>query len=189
VIGLRRIKHAIVVARHLMDERHFFRVGEGGRQFAARVGIPETPEAELSVKRDEERVPKETVGCVALDDRGCLAAGTSTGGLSNRPDGRTGDSGVLGAGTWSTKDGAASATCTGEDILRVQLCSTAVRLLDKHSHMEAGQLAIDQMDELVDGRGGLIIIDKLGRIGYAKNEESMSWASITANGALRTHCP
>lgn len=98
--------------------------------------------------RRGEGFPKEAVGCVALDDRGRLAAGTSTGGLSNRPDGRTGDSGVLGAGTWSTKDGAASATGTGEDILRVQLCSTAVRLLDKHSPMEAAQLAIGQMDEL-----------------------------------------
>ena len=171
----------------MMDEDHFFRVGDGARDFATRVGLPETPEADLKVERDEERVPKETVGCVALDNLGRLAAGTSTGGLSQKPTGRAGDSGVLGAGTWSTKNGAASATGTGEDILRVQLCSMAVRLLEDHPPMEAARLAIERMEELVDGKGGLIIMDKLGRVGFAKNEESMSWASITADGTLRTH--
>ena len=119
-----------------------------------------------------------TVGAVALDKAGHLAAATSTGGLSNKQPGRVGDSAVIGAGTYADDGlGAGSATGIGEAIIRATLTKTAVDLLrGGRDPMHAARAAIALLHTRAQGEGGLILLDTFGRIGYAFNTPAMSIA-------------
>jgi beta-aspartyl-peptidase (threonine type) len=93
--------------------------------------------------------------------------------------GRVGDSPILGAGTYADDDlGACSATGRGESAMRVCLAKTAVDLLRSRVHPEeAACAAIRSMTERVGGHGGLILVDRFGRLGLARNTASMLWAA------------
>ena len=134
-------------------------------------------------------MPGGTVGAVARDRQGHLAAATSTGGAPGKWPGRIGDSPVIGAGTFADDEmGACSATGWGESILRAALASTAVRslqpMLDPHVegpdadppfHPALGaRVAILWFQRRVGGLGGLILLDRLGRVGWAFNTPRMS---------------
>jgi beta-aspartyl-peptidase (threonine type) len=120
-----------------------------------------------------------TVGAVARDAGGTVAAATSTGGQVNKAPGRVGDSPILGAGTYADDDaGACSATGHGESALRVCLAKTAVDMLRARSHPEeAARAVIRAMAARVGGHGGVILVDRFGRIGLARTTPSMVWAA------------
>ena len=117
-----------------------------------------------------------TVGCVAMDAKGNIAAGTSTGGLKMNVPGRVGDSGIIGAGTYCSTFGGVSCTGHGEKILILVLGKQVVDYL-KHNRsanaMEAAKYGIEELNSL-PAAGGLICIDKDGNIGYGYNTKVMS---------------
>jgi beta-aspartyl-peptidase (threonine type) len=119
-----------------------------------------------------------TVGAAALDAAGVPAAAVSTGGMWLKLPGRVGDSAVIGAGVYAdSKAGAASATGTGEEIIRNSLCLKACEYLEKTGAQGAAELAIEMMTR-ASGRGtaGIVTVDLKGRMGSALNTEAMGRA-------------
>lgn len=121
-----------------------------------------------------------TVGAVALDADGRLAAATSTGGIPHKRAGRVGDTPLPGAGTYADEEagGAASATGEGESILRVLLCREAVgRIGDGMGVDEAGAAALRVLERRTGGRAGLVLLARDGSTFAGKNTPFMPWAS------------
>jgi beta-aspartyl-peptidase (threonine type) len=117
-----------------------------------------------------------TVGCVAIDAKGNLAAGTSTGGLKMNVPGRVGDSPIIGAGTYCSNIGGVSCSGFGEKILILCLAKQVVNFLKfkkAAKAQEAAEYGIEQLNRL-SANGGLICIDSDGNIGWGYNTEIMS---------------
>jgi Asparaginase len=134
-------------------------------------------------KEDQEVLDRpNTVGCVALDANGVLVAGTSTGGTTNQPAGRVGDTAIVGSGLYADNQlGACSTTGDGESIIPVVLAKTAIDFLSGNRHPEeAAQKAIDTLVSKVTGEAGCIILDRQGRVGWAYNSDDMAVAYMTA---------
>jgi beta-aspartyl-peptidase (threonine type) len=119
--------------------------------------------------------PHGTVGAVALDRRGGVAAATSTGGTQDKEPGRVGDTAIPGAGTWADdRLGAASCTGWGEAILRTTLARVAVEALrGRRAPVTAGSRAIDGLAR-VRGHAGVILVDTTGRAAAAFNTPRMA---------------
>ena len=190
--------HPIAIARAaLEDGQHALYAGEGAARFAeARGCTRSTSEAmttELARSRWEAARTKGghygwaggTVGAVARDARGVVAAATSTGGRIFKRVGRVGDSPVLGAGNYADDDGGAcSMTGDGEAVLRLCLSKVAVDAMRDRNHPEeAARGAIRRMATRLGGLGGAILVDRTGRLGFARNTRTMTWAA--AGEALR----
>lgn len=201
--GVRLVKNPILLARAIMnDGRHVFLSGEGALQFAREqkleienttyfetpmrheqwIALKDTPYYQLDTLNDKVKTnyPPDkkfgTVGAVALDQQGNLAAGTSTGGMCNKKYGRIGDSPVIGAGTYANnKTCAISCTGHGEFFLR------GVVAYDISCLMEYAGLSLEAacnkvvMEKLVavGGEGGLIAIDAQGHIAMPFNSDGM----------------
>jgi L-asparaginase / beta-aspartyl-peptidase len=130
--------------------------------------------------------PGDTVGAVAVDREGRLAAGTSTGGITNKPAGRVGDSPLIGAGLYADHlTGGCSTTGWGESIIKVLLAKTATDFIrDDCPPMDAARMAIERLGSRVGGLGGCILLDTQGRVGFAFNTPRMAYAYRTAGGEL-----
>lgn len=184
--AVRNIKNAIRLVRAIMtDGRYVFLVGEGAERFAREHGLPHAAADELITTRQYQRWQAQqttgepgTVGAVALDSSGRLAAATSTGGVMGKRSGRVGDSAVIGAGTYADSViGAGSATGDGEDIIRATLARTAVELMrDGKDPTQAARTALARLTRQTGGAAGLILLDPFGRSGVAYNTESMGVA-------------
>lgn len=180
--ALRNVRNPIRLARHILEDgRQVLLVGTGALQFAREVGIAECVPGDLVTERQLARweAMKDadfgTVGAVALDGAGGVAAATSTGGLFGKHPGRVGDSAVIGSGTYADQLlGAASATGNGEAIMRVVLAKMAVDLLTGDRHPgDAARMAIHILEQRGEGDGGVILVDRMGRTGHAYNAASM----------------
>ncbi|KAJ1813001.1 hypothetical protein LPJ75_003375, partial [Coemansia sp. RSA 2598] len=128
---------------------------------------------------DYSHLPMGTVGAVAIDARGSLAAATSTGGMSNKWNGRIGDTPVIGAGTWADAKAAISGTGTGEYFIRQgtsRYIASRVGLLNEKAGM-ASSVAITEMKKM-GGDGGVICIDSAGRF----------WMTFCSEGMYRGYC-
>ena len=127
-----------------------------------------------------------TVGCVALDQAGNLAAGTSTGGMTNKKYGRVGDAPIIGAGTYCNNE-TAGISCTGwgEFYIRNVVAKTISDLMEYKglSVGEASKIALDKVGEM-GGDGGLIALDKKGNVAMPFNTEGMYRGAITADGKI-----
>ncbi len=202
VIGIEDVEHPISVARRVMEAtQHVILSGPLATEFAHSEGFPRydprtrpkinlwmeimdefrqktTCEQIFHVDKylKEKRYNLGTVGCVAMDAKGNIAAGTSTGGLKMNVPGRVGDSGIIGAGTYCSKFGGVSCTGHGEKILILVLGKQVVNYL-KHKKpanaMDAAKYGIEELNSL-PAEGGLICIDKDGMIGYAYNTKVMA---------------
>ncbi len=199
--GCARIKNPISLARAVMEKSpHVLLVGEGAEIFAQSQGfelVPETyfitPERQKGLERAKEREKssqgrqpdkKGTVGAVALDKFGNLAAGTSTGGMMNKRYGRVGDSPIIGAGTYANNATCAvSTTGWGEYFIRTVAAFDVSALMAYKglSAAEAGKLVIEKIGKL-GGDGGMIILDKHGNIAMPFNSEGMYRAYINERG-------
>ena len=188
ITGLTGYRHPIAVARQVMTEsEHVFFSGPGAAEFAAAQGAEEAEEGWFMTRKamvrfvnamaqDTTRVKFGTVGCVALDQQGHLAAGTSTGGMTYKRHGRIGDSPVIGAGTWADdRTCAISATGWGEYFIRTAVAH------DIHARMLHGgadlQTAADAtiMDEMgaLGGDGGVVALDAHGQPVFSMNTPGM----------------
>ncbi len=184
--ALQGIPHPISVARRVMEDQPRFLVGRSGERFAREHGLEMCPKQDLVSQEQYQEWKQEatvldrpnTVGCVALDRTGCLAAGTSTGGTTGQPQGRVGDTALVGSGLYADNHlGACSTTGDGESIIPVVLAKTAVDALAGETHPEqATQRAIATLKSRVEGEAGCILIDRQGRIGWAYNSQDMAIA-------------
>ena len=190
VAAVSGIRNPIKLARRILEDgRHVLLACEGALSFAHEIGFPQLDPEELITESERKRWESKhgTVGCVAFDCQGNLGVATSTGGIFNKLPGRVGDSPLLGCGTYADERGAASCTGHGEAIMRVLLGKTAVDLLDRGDDPKAAaQKAVDLLAAKTGSTGGLILIDRVGRIGYARNTAHMPVCLI--GGSRQIHC-
>ncbi len=209
VAGVSHIKHPINAARVVMDSsRHVFLYGDGAEVFAREKGVQLmdaqyfiTPKRQEQLKRLQAKEAGKkiaykmaidkmkdhkygTVGCVALDKNGNIAAGTSTGGLMNKKYGRIGDSPIVGAGTYANNQTCGiSCTGTGEYFIRT-LASHSVSDLMQYKNknlLEAIKTTIGKIQKL-GGDGGMIGLDNKGNIAWYFNTDGMFRAYQKSNG-------
>jgi L-asparaginase / beta-aspartyl-peptidase len=189
VAAVQGVRHPISVARMIMDDKPRMLVARNAEKFAADCGAEMCKKEDLIAEEQYQEWQEDhevldrpnTVGCVALDSSGFLAAGTSTGGTSKQQAGRVGDSAILGSGLYADgKIGACSTTGDGESIMPVVLAKTAIDFLagDRHPD-EAAQMAIDTLVSKVEGEAGCILVDRQGRVGWAYNSSHMACAYMT----------
>ncbi|HEX4334562.1 MAG TPA: isoaspartyl peptidase/L-asparaginase [Polyangiaceae bacterium] len=191
VCTLRHHRNAIRVARAaLEDGRHVFYSADGARELARRAHLDEVDPLSLVTERARERLARffakgaardagNTVGAVARDARGNVAAATSTGGITGKRRGRIGDSPVIGAGTHAENGrGAASTTGPGEAILRLTLGFRATLAMSLGTAPElAARAALDELSVRLDGVGGIILVNARGQLGLARSTDAMPWAA------------
>jgi beta-aspartyl-peptidase (threonine type) len=189
VAAVQGIRHPISVARKIMDDKPRLLVAQGAERFAIDCGAEMCNKDDLIAeeqweqwKEDREVIDRpNTIGCVALDASGILAAGTSTGGTTKQQQGRVGDTALVGCGLYAdNKIGGCSTTGDGESIIPVVLAKTAIDFLSGDRHPdEAAQMAIDTLASKVKGEAGCILIDRQGRVGWAYNSSHMACAYMT----------
>jgi L-asparaginase / beta-aspartyl-peptidase len=188
VAAVSGIKNPIRLARRILEDgRHVMLACEGALLFARQIGFPEIPADALIVERVKQRWESRhgTVGCVALDSAGKLAVATSTGGTFNKLPGRIGDSPLPGCGTYANSYGAVSCTGDGEAIMRVVMARDAVQLLQAGLEpSEAANAAVAKLEQLTGSTGGLIVIDRHGQFGYARNTTHMPVCAINRSGNI-----
>jgi len=173
------MRHPISLARRILEDgRYSFFVGEGAMARARALGIPFCDPEELITDAQRKRLESltgGTVGAVALDRAGLIAAATSTGGTAGKLPGRVGDSPLIGCGTYAENtSGGVSCTGDGEAIIRVVLARRTIDILKLAADpMHACQVAMDVLVEEGRGGGGLICIDWRGRLGWAHSTPLM----------------
>jgi beta-aspartyl-peptidase (threonine type) len=194
VAGIGNIKNPISAARLVMEKSpHVLMVGKGASLFASQNGAEVvdssyffTDKSWKSLQRALENDKKMgTVGCVALDSQGNLAAATSTGGMTNKRFGRVGDVPIIGAGTYANNNTCAvSATGHGEFFIRYTVAHDISALMEYKglSLSHAADEVIMSKLEKVDGRGGIIAVDRFGNIHLAFNTTGMFRAFARENG-------
>ncbi len=180
------VRNPIRLARHLLDDgRHILLVGAGAGAFAAERGLDICDSGQLITEAQRSRWQERygTVGAVALDLRGGLAAATSTGGLFGKLPGRVGDSALIGCGTYADERSAVSCTGAGEAIMRVQMARSTGDLM--RAGLDPDTACRESLAMLVartDGEAGLIALDRNGRIGYSWNSRHMPVCTVDAGG-------
>lgn len=183
------IKNPIILARKILEHgQHVLLVGDGARAFAEEVGLALCDENDLKVPRQQRRWQERhgTVGAVAFDQDGHLAAATSTGGIFDKLPGRVGDSAVIGSGTYADTVAGISCTGSGEAIIRVVLGKTVATLIaDGSPAQHAAQAGIALLHDKTGADAGLIVIDHRGQLGYACNTPAMPVA-WTQDGHVQT---
>lgn len=202
------IQNPISLARRVMEDcPHTFMVGRGAEAFAESLGLPRCRPEDLLIGNEldayealregeahELAAPAEaagplgdTVGAVALDANGDLAAATSTGGTRRKLPGRVGDSPLVGSGGYAdNRTGAASATGHGESLMKIVICKQMCDFIAMGlTAQQAGEAAIGLLGERVKGSGGLISVDRHGRIGVAYNTAAMPHAMAAGEEAVK----
>jgi beta-aspartyl-peptidase (threonine type) len=189
VAAVSGIKNPIKLARRILEDgRHVLLASEGALLFARDIGFPQVDPDELIVAREKKRWESRhgTVGCVAFDRNGNLAVATSTGGIFKKLPGRVGDSPLIGCGTYANDLGAVSCTGHGEAIMRVVLAKTAVDLLkDGIAPQAAAEEAVRLVAAKTGSTGGLILVDRYGKVGYARNTTHMPVCFIANSEGVR----
>ncbi len=199
VATVRDVKNPVVLARRVMERSsHVLLAGPGASAFAREVGLPPHDNALLITPAQRARWERlraapaarghggGTVGAVARDRRGHLAAATSTGGTAMKLPGRVGDTPLIGAGTYAD-DALAAVSCTGhgESIIKLTLARHAADLVGRGlGAAEAARTAIRLLAERVGGEGGLIVVGPVGEPGFAHDTPVMGRAWTTADGRI-----
>lgn len=179
VAAVSGVRNPITLARRILDAgRHSLFAGPGALAHAQALGVPLCDPAELVTEHQRRRLAAlqaGTVGAVALDRLGTIAAATSTGGISGKLPGRVGDSALIGCGTYAeTTLGGVSCTGDGEAIIRVTLARRALEILKSVGDPgQACEVALSVLVEEGGGQGGLILVDWRGRVGWARSTTLM----------------
>ncbi len=215
VAGLHKVKNPISLARAVMEKSpHVMMIGDGAEKFAKSIGIELVKEKYFwtqerwdqlqeiikreKVKSKKEKVKSEntefevekaekygTVGAVALDKDGNLAAGTSTGGMTYKKFGRVGDVPIIGAGTFANNNTCAvSATGWGEFFIRLGVARDISALMEYRAMpiQNSADMVIKTKLQNLGGDGGIIAMDKFGNMAISFNSEGMYRAYINTEG-------
>jgi len=200
VASVRHVKNPVELARRVMEKsRHVLLVGAGAEEFAREEGFPfvansyfQTPERIVQLERElagdkvSEVMPgRGTVGAVALDEHGNLAAATSTGGMTMKRQGRVGDSPIIGAGTYA-KNGACAVSCTGhgESFIRAVAAYHVCASLE-YRGLTLKQAVHETLRERVaamGGDGGIIAVDTHGNVVMDFSSQAMFRAMRNSRG-------
>ena len=215
IAAVRRIKSPILLARLVLEKsQHVLLAGDGAERFAVANGMPlvEDPKYFWTAHRwnqlqkaleKEKREAKEhtrldhsddqdktgTVGAVAVDQHGDVAAATSTGGMTNKRDGRIGDTPIIGAGTYAdNRTCAVSATGVGEFIMRGVLAYDIAALMEYRgiSLIDAANLCVMEKLTALGGSGGVVAIDRNAHIAMPFNSPGMYRGYMLADGRFET---
>ena len=208
VAAVQNVKNPISLARAIMEQSdHVLLVGTGAARFAREHKVKMCKPDDLITLKELDRwreamrhaqysardsfmhkqVAADTVGAVALDREGNIAAGTSTGGTPNKYPGRVGDSPLIGSGTYADNSiGGASTSGWGESLARVVMAKTVIDLMewnggDPESAVHEG---IKILERKVDGLGGIITLNSKGGVGIAYNTPRMARAYM--NSEMKT---
>jgi beta-aspartyl-peptidase (threonine type) len=193
VAGVTDVRHPISAARAVMEQsKHVMLSGPGASRFAKSAGLEiidqdyfQTEKSKESLKRAVEKEGTGTVGCVALDHQGNLAAGTSTGGITNKKHGRIGDAPIIGAGTYA-KNGVAGISCTGqgEFYIRLAIAHEVIALMQYKAYTveEAAQEVIFTRLKQFEALGGIICLDAAGHCAMEYNTAAMFRAYGNSEG-------
>jgi beta-aspartyl-peptidase (threonine type) len=200
VAAVERARNPIRLARRVLEaSEHILLVGAGAEQFAHEQGLPLCAPGELLLERErqawrqcrdnkhaaEHHVSHKhgTVGAVAMDARGHIVAGTSTGGTCCKFPGRVGDSPLIGCGCYADAEaGGVSCTGWGEAIMKIVMAKTAAELLRAGQTPEsAAQTCVRLLADRAHGTGGLILIDRNGRPGFAFNTSRMAYGYVASD--------
>jgi len=198
--GVKTVKHPIRLARTIMTEsKHVMMAQEGAETFAEQHGLEQVEndyfiiDSRRTSSGEGAALPSQngtdkfgTVGAVALDQDGNLAAGTSTGGISNKRFGRVGDSPIIGAGTYASNESVAvSATGQGEFYIRsVAAHNVASRVRFGDAPLQDAARAAVEEAEALGGVGGLIVLDSEGNMATPFTTTGMFRAYVTTDGTM-----
>jgi len=205
VAGVQRVRNPILLAQAVMQHSpHVMMVGQGAEDFAASQGIALVDPGYFRTEKRWQQLQKAlkeeangqahadletarhfgTVGAVALDAQGQLAAGTSTGGMTNKRYGRVGDSPIIGAGTYANASCAVSGTGWGEFYIRTaaahDICARMQYL--RQGPEQAGRAVINERIPALGGNGGAIVLSADGRAATPFNTQGMYRGWIGADG-------
>jgi len=198
VAALRNFPNPIRVARRVLEKtEHVLLAGVGCEQFARKEGFQPVPIEALLTPRELKRLEmlmqdkqfqtphafgkkRGTVGAVALDCNGNVAAATSTGGTPKKIPGRVGDTPLIGCGTYAENGvGAVSCTGWGESIIKVMLAREVAEYIRSGLNAQmSAEKGIQKLKEKVDGLGGVLCLDMRGSIGMAYNTTRMARGCI-----------
>jgi beta-aspartyl-peptidase (threonine type) len=207
VAAVQSVANPISVARAIMEKSDtVLLVGLGATRFAKEHGIATCGQDALITGREIARwrkaqasgggsparrkgtpgrsSPGDTVGAVALDAKGTIASGTSTGGTPNKHQGRVGDSALIGCGTYADNAvGGVSSTGWGEAIIRVVMAKNVIDMMQSNGDdpEQAAKEAIALLKKRTGGQGGVIVLSASGGVGIAFNTPRMARAYITSS--------
>lgn len=208
--AIKHVAHPISVSKAVMEKTpHVLLVGEGAEEFAKAQGFPQVTSEQLTsphakqlldlILKKQATATTEisggtlppslsskdegssgTVGAIAINSLGQIAAGTSTGGIAAKMPGRVGDTPIIGGGTLCDDTCGVSATGLGEAIMRACVSSRVAEFLRQgYPPNDACLMALEYMtSKMPEGDGGAIVITKSGEIGYDFNSPQMAWAYI-----------
>ena len=202
VASVKTIKNPIKLARKVLEEtNHILLVGEGAEIFAKNIGETIVDKSYFYSEKNLRRLYKAkkklitkniiedrigTVGAVALDKNGNIAAATSTGGMTNKMPGRVGDTPIIGSGTWAQNDVCGvSSTGHGEFFIKYQVAKevcTRMEYLNETLDKASSDIIQDLLK--IDARGGVIAIDKNANISMPFNTDGMIRGSFTNKAQL-----
>jgi beta-aspartyl-peptidase (threonine type) len=194
VLGVSQIKSPIALAHWILhhSDHHVF-TGRGAHHLAEQAGLDLVPPDYHELQRERDfynRIkadpnlldttwhdqPHDTVGAIARDQNGLLAAGNSTGGTPFKAEGRVGDAPIMGLGFYADNErGAFVCTGWGESIMSSAMGMTGLIEMQKHSPKEAANLAIDHLKRRAKGFGGILLMAPDGRCGVAYNTQRMAF--------------
>ncbi len=193
-------RNPIILARRLLEEQNspMMLVGRGADKFAVKMKLNCDPK-DLIIPREQKRWAKGearedifspnstgTVGAVALDMKGDLASATSTGGSPYKMVGRLGDSPLIGSGGYACEIAAVSSTGHGESFMKLNAAKLATDFIGQgYTPQEAAKIVIEKIAS-INGYGGIIIVDREGRIGYYFSTTRMAYAYITTKGKFES---
>jgi beta-aspartyl-peptidase (threonine type) len=205
VASVHRVKNPILLARAVMEKSsHVMLVGDGAEEFAQSIGmtlvdpkyfytearwqqLQEEQKKEQDKSADASKAPGHgTVGAVALDKQGNLAAGTSTGGMTNKRFGRVGDSPIIGAGTYANAKCAVSATGWGEFYIRANAAHDICARVEYKGEpiAQAAKEVVMEVVPKLGGDGGVIALDAQGNFATPFNTEGMFRGWIDRDGKI-----
>jgi L-asparaginase / beta-aspartyl-peptidase len=189
VACVERLRNPVRAARQILEHSpHVLFAGADAERLAEQLGLTLCDNEALITDRQRRRLSdsQDTVGAVALDAAGGLAAATSTGGMAGKAPGRLGDSPLIGCGGYADNEaGAASTTGWGEAIMKLLLAKWAAdRLRVGIAPDRAATLAIDYLQRRLNGSGGIILLDRDGGYAAASNAPAMPWGVKTARQEL-----
>jgi L-asparaginase / beta-aspartyl-peptidase len=198
VAAVRGVRNPVRAARAMLDDgRHVLLVGAAATEFAATAGLNFENETWFVTQRERDALARlkegdatgarGTVGAVARDSQGRLAAATSTGGVSGQRLGRVGDSPLIGAGTWADETVAVSCTGHGESIIRTALAHEVHALL-RHRELGLQDACVEAIRSLegLGGDGGLIAVTARGDVAATFNSDAMTRGWRVGDGPVVT---
>ena len=199
VAAVRGVRHPVALARAVLDRTpHVMLVAHGARELAEEAGLElvgddwfrtgreSQPDIAPAAERSEISSPHGTVGAVALDAGGSVAAATSTGGRRGQREGRVGDCPLIGAGTYAGEDCAISATGDGEELIRAVAAHRVATLVrDGGRSIDSACDAVLQDVRRLGGTAGLIALDREGTVALRFTTEAMARGFMRAGGEPR----